>query len=258
MAATKIPWAEKTWNPIIGCTKVSAGCLNCYAERMARRQVAMGNMAYDGVVDDMHGHWTGQLNFVEDALDAPLRWKKPCRIFVCSMSDIFHPNSETEWLEKVFKVFDDCKRRGINHIFILLTKRPGMALSFFESLPYGKNGSTWLNIWMGVTIEEEAESMYRLAKLQALKPFVSKIFVSCEPLLGYVDLGPAVKVLDWVIAGSESGPGARPMGPDWARSLRDQCVGSGVPFFLKQMTGIKPPKHCLPALDGKTWGEFPR
>jgi protein gp37 len=225
---------------------------------MARRQIAMGNRAYDGTVDDVAGHWTGQLNFVGDALDAPLHWKKPSRIFVCSMGDIFHANSSIEWVRKVFGIFNACLQRGINHTFIILTKRPDNALDFFNVLPYGSGGRLWENVWLGVTVENQChfDRVKMIKKCTGIE--VKKKFISCEPLLGQIKLGPIIKKIDWVICGSESGPGARPMNPDWARSLRDQCQEYGVPFFLKQMTGVKPRQGELPALDGRIWGEFPK
>jgi protein gp37 len=224
---------------------------------MARRQIAMGNASYEGTVD-FKGVWTGNLKFIEKALDAPLHWKRPCRIFVCSMSDIFHPNSEFEKIRKIFGITKTCQARGMNHTFIFLTKRPETARHFFCSLPYSANENIWENLWVGTTVESMGQfgRIYNLISIPRIP--VSKLFVSCEPMLGPITLGPIIKKIDWVICGSESGHGARPMNPDWARSLRDQCKLAGVPFFLKQMTWIKTSAHELPELDGRTWGEFPK
>jgi protein gp37 len=255
MATTKIPWCDKTWNPIIGCSEISAGCAHCYAERMARRQVAMGNRAYDGTVDDMLGLWTGKINFVPEQLNAPLHWRKPCRIFVCSMGDIFHHESKFAWINKVFGIIDDCEKKGLKHTFIILTKRPDIARKFFKGFP--NPGSHWKNVWFGVTVEDQSQlsRIYNIAARPIIP--VAKLFVSCEPMLESIWLGPVLNNIDWVICGSESGPGARPMNPNWARILRNQCQKSRVPFFLKQMTGVKTKDHKLPELDCRTWGEFP-
>lgn len=263
--STKIQWTDETWNPSVGCSKVSTGCENCYAERMARRQIAMGNKQYKGTVDE-RGKWTGKTNLVESQLAKPLRWRKPRKVFVCSMGDLFHESVPDESIEEVFAVMALADK----HTFQVLTKRPDRMRAFLADdgdryhwamieghaqrihhMRTGEDPSMWLavhgplpNVWLGTTVENQAAADERIPHLLSTPAAVR--FVSCEPLVGAVDLSgymdegwfyneePLDGPLDWVIAGGESGPGARPMHPDWARSLRDQCQAAGVPFFFKQ------------------------
>jgi len=244
--ATKIEWAQEVWNPIIGCSKVSAGCRNCYAERMANRLAHMGVEGYDEVVAHS-GKWAGKTVFVKSQLEKPLHLKKPRRIFVCSMGDLFHESVPDEWLNRVFDVI----QRNPQHKFILLTKRPRRMADYINhvfaarvfDLPF------WLtNVWAGVTVESQ-DCLWRVKELGRLLTAVR--FVSVEPMLGpvrfsrpliprgiygqsSVSYSTLFNNIDWVICGGESGPGARLMHPDWARDLRDECRAAGVPFFFKQ------------------------
>ena len=327
MSKSKIEWTDVVWNPVAGCSKVSAGCKHCYAERMAARCVAMGVEKYVGTVDGA-GRWTGKVNFDEKALLAPLGWRKPRMVFVNSMSDLFHPEVPFEWVDRVFAVMALCPQ----HVFQVLTKRPERMAAYLVS-PFRAGDEihdaisdiqaarmtesehwsadhdvpAWPlpNVWLGASVENQAMADERVPVLLGCPAAVR--FLSCEPLLGAVDLsawlverkrthmavsvagalrnkafygftdgsgklmskaaakaellrlqahgvevipmdgcddfdpkegcrGHAEPRLDWVICGGESGVGSgiRPMHPDWARGLRDQCVGSGVPFFFKQ------------------------
>lgn len=281
--SSKIEWTDRTWNPLAGCTMVSRACENCYAMRMAFRLEQMGQEKYKGTTRKTEGGkilWTGKINFDEEDLLAPLKWKKPQRVFVNSMSDLFHENVPFEFVDKVFAVM-----ALTPHItYQILTKRPERMAEYFSvgsqnilkrwvdvaqielKLPYSKclwlwtDGSVPLpNVWLGTTIENQAEADKRIPHLLNCPAAVR--FVSCEPLLGPISFrwakwvnykvlkeltlsdGTQVKGHDqydgfdgihWVIAGGESGPKARPSHPDWFRSLRDQCQAAGVPFFFKQ------------------------
>ena len=325
---TKIEWTDAVWNPVTGCSKVSQGCRNCYAERMAKRFAGMnGYPADDPFKVTLH----------PDKLDLPLRWKKPRRIFVNSMSDLFHKDVPDEFIDRVFATMALCS----HHTFQILTKRPermaayvnGMQRETIES--YGETfidiprlqsaPDAWPlpNVWLGTSIEDQPTANRRIPEL--LKCQASVLFISAEPLLGPVDLTevelpsrynvtpttPAYinaltrmdddhlynvhDALDWVIVGGESGPGARPMHPDWVRAIRDVCQVSGTPFLFKQhgewlpadehMRGMWPerangkviarewwPRHDwedgLPSfrvgrrragrrLDGRIWDEYP-
>ena len=359
---SKIEWTEATWNPLTGCTKVSAGCKNCYAERLAKRLKAMGQPQYQDVLTDS-GRWNGEISFVETVLLQPLQRKKPTMYFVNSMSDVFHEAVRTEWIDQIFAVMALCPQ----HTFQILTKRPermaaylterGSAASpkdagaaaerlgaIFADIAFmhGKVGAkamkraiAWLernnqvshlgwmpvwpllNVWLGTSVENQAAADERIPHL--LQTPAAVRFLSCEPLLGPVDIGMqsatcdccsrhpgrwirtnklvtsdlpglirpfksalpgvyrahsnqhgALSVetssgrlgvypsefeylprLDWVICGGESGPGARPMHPDWARGLRDQCQAAGVPYFFKQWGEFYP----CEAVPSSAWGE---
>ena len=267
---TKIEWTEETWNPIIGCSKVSPGCDNCYAERMACRLAHMDNRNYQDVTGSNSNrtwfdNWNGKTAFVESALEKPLHWKKPRRIFVCSMGDLFHESVPFEWIDKVFAVMAICP----HHTFQVLTKRPGRMLDYLSDpktqigIPgvcssktntkidlnkfFAAAGWPIKNVMLGVTAENQEQADKRIPILLQIP--AAKRFVSVEPMLGPVDLEKNISehclikpaaFLDWVICGGESGPGARPMYPDWVRSLRDQCKAAGVPFFFKQWGEYSP------------------
>lgn len=233
MAQSKIEWTDATWNPATGCTKVSAGCAHCYAERMARRLKAMGQPHYRRGFD---------LTLHEDALDLPLRWKRPQVVFVNSMSDLFHRDIPEGFILRVF----DTMRRADWHFFQVLTKRSERLRELDSLLEWAPN------IWMGVTVEN-GDYLSRLRDLRATGAHVK--FVSFEPLLGPVRHA-SISGLDWVIVGGESGPGARPMEPGWAQDLRDRCCGARVPFFFKQWGGVNK-KKAGRSLDGRTWDEMP-
>jgi protein gp37 len=295
---TKIEWTDETWNPIRGCSRVSEGCRNCYAEKVAYRFSGPGQ-PYEGLVQvAKFDHsipgievkterrlplWNGSIKFVEEHLLDPLRWKKPRRIFVNSMSDLFHENVTDEMRDRIFAVMALCPQ----HTFQVLTKRPKRMLAYCSEmqscwvlrLSHAINTSAQMcdaadapnrpmtgwplrNVWLGVSVEDQKAANERIPLL--LQTPAAVRFISAEPLLGPTDLfkvprpdvpyfqwrgetgaiGPKnepddyvywmKRLLHWVICGGESGPGARPMHPDWARSLRDQCVAAGVPFFFKQ------------------------
>jgi protein gp37 len=233
--ATKssIEWTESTWNPLTGCTKISPGCKHCYAERMALRLKAMGQPNY------ANGF---RLTLHDDLLELPLRWKKPQRIFVNSMSDLFHEDVPTGFIQRTF----DTMRRADWHQFQVLTKRAERLEQLSALLPWADN------IWMGVSVENQ-EYAFRIDHLR--RSGARTKFLSLEPLLGplpWLDL----KGLDWVIVGGESGPGARPVLAAWVIEIRRQCQAAGVPFFFKQWGGFNKKKTGR-LLEGRTWDEMP-
>lgn len=267
---TGIEWTDATWNPVRGCSRVSEGCRNCYAERVASRFSGPG-LPYEGLA--ANGKWTGKTRMVESAMEQPLRWKRPRRIFVNSMSDLFHETIPLSDIERVFRVMSQAHQ----HTFQILTKRPERMLWAVLTI-YKRQGMTTplSNVWLGVSVENQAAADERIPLL--LQTPAAVHFLSCEPLLGTVFV-PAwlhkvadLPRVDWVIAGGESGHGARPMHPGWVRSLRDQCAAAGVPYFLKQWgewglavdhagqeTMMKLGKHSTGAvLDGREHKEFPR
>jgi len=229
---TKIEWTEATWNPTTGCTKVSEGCKNCYAEKMAKRLQAMGMKRYQNGFQ-LTLHW--------DLIDLPLRWKKPRKIFVNSMSDLFHPEVPDDFIQKVFETMN----RASHHIFQVLTKRPERVAALAHRLNWTSN------IWMGTSVE----NMRVIERVDHLRKVPARVrFLSCEPLLGPLKLN--LDGIHWVIVGGESGPGARPMDEQWVREIRDQCVKENVAFFFKQWGGVQ--KHRTGrVLDNRTWDEMP-
>ncbi len=260
---TKIEWTEKTWNPVVGCSLASPGCANCYAMRMAARLDAMGVEHYWGLTKPSKSGpvWTGRIDFApERVLLEPRRRKKATTYFVNSMGDLFHEAVSDSWIDDVFATMVLCP----HHTFQILTKRPKRMFEYVSRLPNRRREfdchaqldvCAWPlpNVWLGVSCEDQKRADERIPHL--LRTPAAIRFVSCEPLLGPVDLRgiwdwcpehdfasgfcvqrnhPGVRRLNWVIAGGESGPNARPMHPDWARSLRDQCIAASVPFFFKQ------------------------
>ena len=329
-AKTGIEWTDSTWNPFIGCSRVSEGCRHCYAERLAGRFSAKTDGVYAGTTKAVNGLqvWTGKINRApEETLLKPLHWrplvegcrgleksgvlhdprlvcrdcvKRPRRIFVNSMSDLFHENVPDTWIDQIFAVMALCPQ----HVFQVLTKRPERMLAYLQRFATGAEWASHLselvdeddiplfgedvecgiantingvladgynvgwpmkNVWLGVSVENQAAAFERVPLL--LRTPAAMRFISAEPLLGPIKLpygslnvGPGSSLqrdqqgwcengLDWVICGGESGPGARPMHPDWARSLRDQCVAAGVPFFFKQWGEYSPKnrREDLPA-----------
>ena len=231
---TGIEWTDATWNPVTGCSKVSPGCKNCYAERLAFRLRAMGNPRYrNGFA----------VTLQPDQLTLPLRWRQPRRIFVNSMSDLFHEAIPDDFIHQAFEVM----KRADWHIFQVLTKRSGRLAALAPSLFWTPN------IWQGVSVEN-ARYTRRVRDLQAVRAAVR--FLSVEPLLGPIPNLP-LEGIDWVIAGGESGGRRRPMAVDWARQIRDQCRTAGVSFFFKQWGG-RTPKARGRTLDGRTWDEIPK
>lgn len=232
-ARSGIEWTEITWNPVTGCTKISPGCKNCYAERMSKRLRAMGIEKYrDGFSVATH----------HSSLGEPLRWKKPRLVFVNSMSDLFHESTPSDFIKAVFDVMN----RAPQHTFQILTKRPARAVALEEKLNWTPN------VWLGTSIESE-EWLFRVNLLG--KTGARTKFLSLEPLLGPLP-NLDMNGIDWVIVGGESGPGARYMSPDWVREIRDACVNNGTPFFFKQWGGVFKKKTGR-ALDGRTWDQMP-
>jgi protein gp37 len=246
MADTRIEWAHKVWNPITGCSPVSEGCQNCYAKRMSKRLA--GRCGYPA--DDPF-----RVTLHPERLDEPLKWKKPRRVFVCSMGDLFHEDVP-RWMR--FEVMDIILQAK-QHTFLILTKRPANMKECFEWY-YSKAGrtiETIKNLWLGVTAENQARADERIPILLQIPATVR--FVSVEPMLGPVDLtnfiiGP--NRLDWVICGSETGPNRREACIEWIGDLCDQCEHAGVPFFLKQME-VDGKIVKMPKLNGKVWDRMP-
>lgn len=228
-----IEWTNWTWNPVTGCDKVSQGCKNCYAERMAKRLKAMGSPRYtNGFRVTLH----------DDLVELPRRWKSPRLVFVNSMSDLFHEEVPEEFIRRVFEVMADCPQ----HTFQVLTKRSARLRELGPRLQWTTN------IWMGVSVED-ARVIDRIEDLRETPALVR--FLSCEPLIGpLVDLN--LEGIHWLIAGGESGPKSRPMDGDWVRDLRDQCVRAKVAFFFKQWGGTRKDLTGR-LLDGLTFDEFP-
>lgn len=251
-----IEWTDATWNPVTGCTKVSPGCDNCYAERLAlgrhRRFYPQGFV---------------HVELRPDRLGVPLSWRQGRKIFPCAQSDLFHPRVPFDFIAQVFNVMAMAK----HHTFQVLTKRPGRMAYFASEVWNVHYAYLWpSNVWAGTSVEQEWDGRRHLiARLDALARVPAPVrFVSCEPLLGLVDLTPWLEPrcrlcgglepqnidglppcemelpLNWVVAGGESGPRARPMHPDWVRSIRDQCQAAGIPFFFKQWGEWLPDDHC--------------
>ncbi|MFH1635591.1 MAG: phage Gp37/Gp68 family protein [Chloroflexota bacterium] len=266
MGTTSIEWTATrnndgtivkgvVWNPTTGCTKVSAGCKNCYAERIAKR------FWKDRKFTEVRCH--------PERLDIPLHWKKPRRIFVDSMSDLFHPDVPDEFIRDIWIVMHECKL----HTFMILTKRPER-MQWLLNRQFGPH-LIESNVWLGVSCEDQKTADERIPLL--VQTSAALRFVSIEPMLGKIDLSeyldhcsyycdhgdmypeghrPERPKIDWLICGCESGSGARPMNLDWARSLRDQCVSAGIPFFLKQAV-IDGKLVKMPELDGRIWDQYP-
>lgn len=241
---SSIEWTDATWNPVAGCTVLSAGCTNCYAMRMASRLEKMGQAKYAGLTrtSGKRKVWTGRVNLDFASLRAPLSWKKGRMIFVNSMSDLFHENVPAEFIDEVFSVM----RQTPQHIYQVLTKRSERLAELSDTIDWPPN------VWMGVSVES-SQVFSRIDDLRSTNAAVK--FLSCEPLLGPLD-GVALNGMDWVIAGGESGPGARPMQASWVRSIRDACVEAAVPFHFKQWGGVVKSKFGR-ELDGRTWDELP-
>lgn len=241
--SSKIEWTESTWNPVRGCTRVSEGCRFCYAERIAARFSGKG-MAYEGLAKNTKAgpRWTQEVHIVPELLNEPLKWKKPRRIFVNSMSDLFHEKIELSYIQDVFSVM----RKADWHQFQVLTKRAEQLLKFNAQLSWSPN------IWMGVSVEDE----HVTDRIDALRQTDAHVkFLSLEPLLGAL---PNLELdgIDWVIVGGESGPGARKMEEAWVIEIREQCADADVAFFFKQWGGKRKSKTGR-VLEGRTYDEMP-
>jgi protein gp37 len=228
-----IEWTEATWNPSTGCDALSPGCENCYAERLTRRLKAMGQKKY------ANGF---QLTLHPDTLGLPLRWKRPQRIFVNSMSDLFHHDVPLQFIQRVFATMNG----AYWHQFQVLTKRSGRLLAVSDKIDWPSN------VWMGVSVE----SKKYVARIDHLRKTGARTkFLSLEPLLGPLE-GLDLNGIDWVIVGGESGPGARAMAPEWVTSIRNQCHKARTAFFFKQWGGVQK-KRMGRLLDGSTYDEMP-
>jgi protein gp37 len=232
-----IEWTDATWNPVTGCTKITAGCDNCYAARFAERFRGVPNHPFETGFD---------LTLRPDRLNQPRAWKRPRMIFVNSMSDLFHKDVPRVFIDQVF----DTMEFADWHVFQILTKRSSLMRDYLR-LRY-RNGSAPSHIWIGVSVEN-ARSAARIEHLRSAPASVR--FISAEPLIGSIG-DVDLTHIHWVIAGGESGPGARPMQIDWAREVRDLCAGQGVAFFFKQWGGFRP-KSGGRSLDGREWNELP-
>ena len=231
--SSSIEWTDSTWNPLTGCTKVSPGCANCYAERMALRLKAMGNPNYaKGFSIAMH----------EEALELPLRWRRPQTIFVNSMSDLFHESVPEDFIFRVF----DIMRRADWHCYQILTKRSERLMDIGPRL-------TWMpHVWMGVSVEDK-EHVFRIDQLR--KTAANVKFLSLEPLLGGIP-NLNLEGINWVIVGGESGPRSRPIKESWVVDIHRKCQEKQVPFFFKQWGGVNKKKMGR-QLEGRTWDELP-
>jgi len=233
LMSTTIEWTEATWNPVTGCSKISPGCKNCYAERMSYRIRAMGLHKYRNGFD---------VTLHPSTLQDPMKWRKPRMVFVNSMSDLFHEDVDDAFIWQVFDTMNEAN----HHTYQILTKRPERVLALDPYLLWSSN------IWMGVSIENATYS-HRIDTL--LETTACTKFLSCEPLLGSV-VPLDLDGIDWVIVGGESGPGARGIDKQWVREIRDQCIQTDMPFFFKQWGGTMKKRNGR-ILDGRTWDEFP-
>ncbi len=226
---TAIEWTDKTWNPTTGCNKVSPGCKHCYAETLTKRFTQ---------------HFPKGFEFTlrPDRLDEPRRWRKPSRVFVNSMSDLFHEHMPFDFLRQIFKTMEECPR----HVFQILTKRHERLVELAPELPWPEN------VWMGVSVENQ-DYAHRVGYLRQVPAAVR--FLSCEPLLGPLQLD--LKDIHWVIVGGESGRGHRPMASEWVRAIRAQSHANGTAFFFKQWGGVHP-KAGGRELDGETHDAMPQ
>lgn len=233
MNRTRIEWTEITWNPSTGCTKISEGCKNCYAEKMARRLQLMGTSKYENGFD---------LTLHRDTLRDPFSWKKPKLVFVNSMSDLFHEDVPLDFIQEVFCVMNN----NPDHIFQILTKRADILERYSPILNWSEN------IWMGVTVESNRH-YYRVDHLRRTGASIK--FISCEPLLSSIKEINLFEI-DWVIVGGESGPNARPMKKEWVIEMKDKCQLQSIPFFFKQWGGTNKKKNGS-MLDGIYYKNIP-
>lgn len=263
MSDTAIEWTDKVWNPTTGCDRVSAGCDHCYALTLAKRLKAMGSPKYQNDGGPRSGPGFAPTMHYQ-SLDEPLKWRKPRKVFVNSMSDLFHEDISDEFIADVWHVM----AKTPQHTYQILTKRHGRMRSWSRKWHSHPEWSTPLpNVWLGVSVEDQKTANLRIPALINTPAAVR--FLSCEPLLGPINLYPHMPMEDyreprdteewaihWVIAGGESGPDARPVDPEWIRSLRDQCNDVQVAFLFKQWGG-RTPKAGGRELDGRMWDEYP-
>src|SRR5688500_10948847 len=246
---SSIEWTDSTWNPVTGCTKVSAGCDNCYAHTLAHGRLSEVYRRQLPVVETPENKTDPfAVRTWGDRLSQPEKWKNPRMIFVNSMSDLFHVDVPEDFVRQIFEVMLKVDR----HIYQVLTKRPALAAKFVHrNSTLFPGGIVPSHIWMGTSVENQ-HFTYRVRHLRRVPAEIR--FLSCEPLLGSLDLDLAG--FHWVIGGGESGLGHRRCAPEWATSLRDQCLSAAVPFFWKQWGG-RTPKAGGRLLDGRTWDDMP-
>ena len=244
MAQSRIEWTDATWNPVAGCTIMSAGCTNCYAMRMAARLEAMGVEKYRHLTRKSGRRvvWTGKIRLDESALEIPRAWMRPRLVFVNSMSDLFHEKVPLSFIERVWEVMRDTP----HHTYQILTKRPDRMLAATNFLP------RLANVWLGTSVEGP-EVLYRVDELRSVSAIVK--FISFEPLVGSVD-GVDLKDIDWAIVGGESGPHARPVSAEWIEEIKEACERSKTKFFFKQWGG-KNKKKSGRTYRGRTWDDLP-
>ena len=244
--ASSIEWTDVTWNPVAGCLVITPGCTNCYAMRMAARLEAMGVAKYEGLTRKSGKRyvWTGRVRLDEASLEAPLKWRKPRKVFVNSMSDLFHPDVPADFVARVWSVME----RTPQHTYQILTKRPERMREVINA-----SGLPALeHVWLGTSVEDSAV-LSRLDDLRATPAIIR--FVSFEPLIGSV-AGANLDNIHWAIVGGESGPRARPMDEKWVDEIRLNCLAAGTAFFFKQWGG-RTPKSGGRELDGREWSEYP-
>ncbi len=246
MAETSIEWTDATWNPVAGCTVLTAGCTNCYAMRMAARLEAMGVKKYKGLTRKSGGRavWTGAVRLDAESLEAPRAWSKPRRVFVNSMSDLFHTDVPEDFIRRVWQVMQDTPR----HTYQILTKRPERMAEVLS----GHRFSVLSNVWLGTSVEDDKV----LGRLDALRVVPAAVrFVSLEPLIGSVAAADLTGI-HWAIVGGESGPRAREMKPEWVDEIEAMCRRSGTAFFFKQWGG-RNKKAAGRLLHGRTYDAMP-
>ncbi|MBR0939274.1 DUF5131 family protein [Bradyrhizobium jicamae] len=246
MAETSIEWTDATWNPVAGCTVLTAGCTNCYAMRMAARLDAMGQTKYRGLTrrSGKRWVWTGKIRLDHSSIETPKAWARPRRVFVNSMSDLFHADVPARFIARVWATMRDTPR----HTYQILTKRPDRMADILSQKPF----AVLPNVWLGTSVEDN-RVLFRLDDLRRVPAAVR--FVSLEPLIGSVAEANFTSI-DWAIVGGESGPSARPMNPIWVREIEEMCRKTGTAFFFKQWGG-KNKKAAGRTLNGRTYDEMP-
>jgi protein gp37 len=246
MAETSIEWTDATWNPVAGCTVLTAGCTNCYAMRMAARLDAMGVAKYRGLTRRSGGRsvWTGKVRTDVKSLEIPRAWSKPRKVFVNSMSDLFHEDVPATFIQRVWGVMKDTPR----HTYQILTKRPARMADILSKEPF----EVLPNVWLGTSVED-GRVLHRLDEIRRVPAAIR--FVSLEPLIGSVAAGD-FKDIQWAIVGGESGPHAREMKSEWVEEIQDMCRQSKTAFFFKQWGGARP-KSGGRMLNGQEWNQYP-
>lgn len=262
MAQSSIEWTEETWNPVTGCTRVSAGCDNCYAVRLTQRLAEMGQEKYQGLINKGKRHFNGVIKTHPDTLSIPLERRKPILYFVNSMSDLFHKDVPVEFIIDVFEVMARCPQ----HTFQILTKRPERMMEVVpmvykrlaSRLPHKKQTESCFtplyNVWLGTSVENETAARERIPYLKGTPAAIR--FLSCEPLLSPLP-NLDLTSINWVIVGGESGPRARKMKEEWVWEIQKQCAQANIPFFFKQWGGVQKKRNGR-KLGGSTFDEMPK